>query len=285
MISQVFFNGIVMGLLLGGLYALVGLGLALSFGVMKIVNLAHGDFVILSCYFAFTLQTLLGIDPVVSILFLPLIFFGIGFTIQKLVITRALRINPHAPVIITFAISIILQNICLLVWTPLSRGLLTYFSLSSLTIGNLSVPLVYLSDFAMALIVMMSLAVLLKRSYLGIAIRASSNDWIAAQLMGINTDHIYAITLGLSLAISAISGIFLGLAVPFTPTSGVTYLLISFGIVVIGGLGSMLGCFFGGIVIGLIHVLSGLLLGTGWQLFCVCLAMLLLLSLRGDRRG
>jgi len=271
---HILFNSIIMGLLLGGLYALVGLGLSLSFGVMKIINLAHGDLIILSCYIAFALQTLAGIDPIFSIIILSPCFFLLGYAIQKLIIARAFKINPQTVPIITFAISIILQNTCLLIWTPLSRGLLTYFSLYSLSIYSLNIPLIYLLDFIAALAIMIVLKVMLKRSYLGVAIRASSQDWIASQLMGINTDYIYAIAFALSLAISAISGVFLGLTVPFTPTSGVAYLLIAFGIVLIGGLGSMLGCFLGGITIGLIHVLSGLILGTGWQLFCVCLSII-----------
>lgn len=281
---HILLNSIIMGLLLGGLYALIGLGLSLSFGVMKIVNLSHGDFIVLSCYLAFALQTLVGIDPVISLIILPPCFFLLGYIIQKLVIMRALRINPQTVPIITFAISIILQNMCLLVWTPLSRGLLTFFSLYSLSIYSINIPLMYLLDFIAALIVMIMLKVMLKRSYLGVAIRASSQDRIAAQLMGINTDYIYAVAFAISFAISAVSGIFLGLTAPFTPTSGVAYLLIAFAIVLIGGLGSVLGCFLGGVILGLINVLSGLILGTGWQLFCVCLAIILLLSFKKEAR-
>jgi branched-chain amino acid transport system permease protein len=257
---------VVMGILLGGLYAVIALGLSLVFGVVKEINIAHGDLVILGSYFGYVAMTRFGIDPILSLVAGMPLFFGIGFVMQKYLLNRAFRISMDATLIIAFGISIILQNIFLKVWGPMSMGLTTSYALESIRTGSIQFPLSYLLDFAVAIVVMVLLREFLKRTYLGRAIRAAALDGKAAHLMGINTEKVYAITFGISMAAAAVAGIFLGLTFPFTPASGMSYLIIALGVVVLGGLGSILGTFVGGIAFGLAQTLGGFFFGPAAQM-------------------
>lgn len=269
---------IVMGIMLGGLYAVIALGLSLVFGVVKEINIAHGDLVILGSYFGFVAMSVIGIDPILSLIIGMPLLFGIGFVIQKYILNRAFRISTDATLIIAFGISIILQNVFQLIWTPMSRGLTTSYALESFIAGPIRFPLTYLLDFIVAIIVMFFLREFLKRTYLGKAIRAAAQNRKAAHLMGINNDQVYAYTLGISTALAALAGIFLGLTFPFTPVSGMSFLIIALGVVVLGGLGSILGTFIGGIVFGLAQTLGGHFFGLAAQMLVAYTMVLLVLA-------
>jgi branched-chain amino acid transport system permease protein len=269
---------IVMGLLLGGLYAVIALGLSLVFGVVKEINVAHGDLVILGSYFGYVAMTLIGIDPIQSLIVGMPLMFGIGFAIQKYLLNRAFRISMDATLIIAFGISIILQNTYQLIWTPMSRGLTTSYALKSFNFGPIRFPLVYMLDFIVAIAVMLFLREFLRRTYLGKAIRAAAQDRKAAHLMGINTDKVYAFTFAISLAFAAIAGIFLGLTFPFTPVSGMPFLIIALGVVVMGGLGSIVGTFIGGIAFGLAQTLGGHFFGVAAQMLVAYTMVLVVLA-------
>ena len=271
---------IVMGILLGGLYALIALGLSLVFGVMKLINVAHGDLVVIGSYFAYAIMTALGIDPILSLVMgMPLLFL-VGFGIQKYLMRRAFGISMEAPLIIAFGISLVLQNFAQIMWTPLSRGLTTPYALESFSLGFVFVPLVYLLDFIAALVVMLALRAFMKRTYLGKAINAASQNRRAAQLMGVNTERVYAFAFAIAMATAAIAGVFLGLTFPFTPTSGVSFLIIAFGVVIIGGLGSMMGTFIGGIILGLAQTLGGFYFGAATQMLVAYIIVLIVLAVR-----
>ena len=269
---------IVMGILLGGLYSIIALGLSLVFGVVKEINIAHGDLVILGSYFGFVALTVIGIDPILSLIIGIPLFFGIGFVIQKYLLNRAFRISMDTTLIIAFGISIILQNTFQLVWTPLSRGLTTSYALASFSAGPIHVPLVYLLDLIVAILVMVFLRELLRRTYMGIAIRSAAQDRMAAQLMGINTNRVYAVTFGISTALAAVAGIFLGLTFPFTPVSGMSFLIIALGVVVLGGLGSIEGTFVAGIAFGLAQTIGGYFFGVAAQMFVAYTMVLVVLA-------
>lgn len=271
---------LMMGILLGGLYTLIALGLSLVFGVMKLINVAHGDLVIFGSYFAYTAMTVLGIDPILSLVIGMPLLFAIGFGIQKYLMSRAFEISLEAPLIIAFGISLIFQNLEQILWSPLSRGLTTSYALESFKVGGLYVPLVYLLDFIAGLAVMLLLREFLRRTYLGKAINAASQDGRAAQLMGINTNRIYAFAFGIAMATAAIAGVFLGLTFPFTPVSGVSFLIIAFGVVILGGLGSVLGTFVGGMILGLAQTLGGYFLGAAAQMLIVYIMVLVVLGIR-----
>ncbi len=268
-----------MGILLGGLYAVIALGLSLVFGVVKEINVAHGDLVILGSYFGFVAMTMAGIDPILSLMIgMPLLFW-IGFAIQKYLLNRAFTISANATLIIAFGISIILQNTFQLVWTPMSRGLTTSYSLESLSAGPISFPLVYLLDFIVAIVVMLFLREFMKRTYLGMAIRAAAQDRKAAHLMGIDTDRVYAFTFAIAMVFAAIAGIFLGLTFPFTPVSGTSFLIIALGVVVLGGLGSIGGTFIGGVAFGLAQTIGGHFFGLAAQMLVAYTMVLVVLAL------
>lgn len=280
---------IMMGIFLGGLYALIALGLSIVFGVMKLINVAHGDLVVLGTYFAFFAMTgeimghkltILGIDPVLSLVITIPLLFAIGFAIQKYLMSRAFGISMEAPLLIAFGISLLIQNSNQLLWTPYSRGLTPPYALESFSVGVLHVPLVYLLDFIAALVVMLALREFMRRTYLGKAINAASQDRRAAHLMGINTGRVYAFAFGIAMATAAIGGVFLGLTFPFTPTSGVSFLIIAFGVVIIGGLGSMMGTFVGGMILGLAQTLGGYFTGATAQMLVLYVIVLVVLAVR-----
>ena len=271
---------ITMGIMLGGLYALVALGLSIVFGVMRLINVAHGDLLLLASYLTLTLMTYLGLDPIIGlVIVIPALFF-IGFVVQKYLLNRAFTISMEAPLIIAFGISIVLQNVFQIFWSPLSRGLTTSYTLKSFSIGALNLPIVYLLDFFVGVIVMIFLHQFLHRTYLGKAINAASQDRRAAHLMGINTKQVYAFAFAIAMAIAAIAGVFVALTFPFTPQSGVSFLIIAFGVVVLGGLGSIAGTFVGGLVMGLAQTLGGYFLGTNAQMLIAYLIVIVLLATR-----
>jgi len=271
---------ITMGIMLGGLYALVALGLSIVFGVMRLINVAHGDLLLLASYLTLTLMTYLGLDPIIGlVIVIPALFF-IGFVVQKYLLNRAFTISMEAPLIIAFGISIVLQNVFQILWSPLSRGLTTSYTLKSFSIGALNLPLVYLLDFFVGVIVMIFLHQFFHKTYLGKAINAASQDRRAAHLMGINTKQVYAFAFAIAMAIAAIAGVFVGLTFPFTPQSGVSFLIIAFGVVVLGGLGSIAGTFVGGLVMGLAQTLGGYFLGTNAQMLIAYLIVIVLLATR-----
>jgi branched-chain amino acid transport system permease protein len=269
---------IVMGILLGGLYSTIALGLSLVFGVVKEINIAHGDLVILGSYFGFVAMTVIGIDPILSLIIGIPLFLGIGFAIQKYLLNRAFRISMDATLIIAFGISIVLQNTFQLVWTPLTRGLTTSYALESFSAGPIHVPLVYLLDLIVAIIVLFFLREFLRRTYMGMAIRAAAQDWTTAQLMGINTNRVYAFTFGIATALAAVAGVFLGLTFPFTPVSGMSFLIIALGVVVLGGLGSIAGTFVAGIAFGLAQTIGGYCFGVAAQMLVAYTMVLVVLA-------
>jgi branched-chain amino acid transport system permease protein len=269
---------IVMGLLLGGLYAVIALGLSLVFGVIKEINIAHGDLVILGSYFGYVALTVFGIDPILSLVIGMPILFGLGFVIQKYLLNRAFKISMDATLIIAFGISLILQNTYQLIWTPMARGLTTSYALESFSAGPVHVPLVYLLDFLAAIAVMVFIHLFLKRTYLGRAIRAAAQDRKTAHLMGINTDRVYAYTFAISMALAAVAGIFLGLTFSFTPISGMSFLIIALGVVVLGGMGSIVGTFVGGIAFGLAQTLGGYFFGVAAQMLVAYVMVLVVLA-------
>jgi branched-chain amino acid transport system permease protein len=250
------------------------------FGVMRLINLAHGDLVILGSYLSYSIWTYLGLDPVLSLVITIPVLFGVGFLIQQYLMRRAFAISSEAPLIIAFGIALIIQNANQIFFSPLSRGISTAYSTESFFLGAHQFPVYYLMDFGVALVVMLALREFLKRTYLGRAITAASQDKKAAQLMGINTRMIYGFAFGIAMISAAIAGAFLGMTFPFTPVSGTQFLIIAFGVVIIGGLGSLLGTFIGGLILGLVQTLAGYFFGTAAQMLFVYLAVILVLAIR-----
>jgi branched-chain amino acid transport system permease protein len=271
---------LIMGILLGGLYVIIALGLSLVFGVMRLINLAHGDLLILGGYLSYTIWSSLGLDPILSLVITIPVLFGLGFVIQQYLMRRAFAISGEAPLIIAFGISLVLQNFNQIIWTPLSRGISTDYSMASFFLGIRQFPMSYLMDFIVAVVVMLLFREFLRRTFLGRGITAASQDRRAAQLMGVNTRMIYGFAFGIAMISAAIGGVFLGMTFPFTPVSGTQFLIIAFGVVIIGGLGSMFGTFLGGLILGLVQTYSGFFLGSSYQMLFVFAVVLIVLAFR-----
>jgi branched-chain amino acid transport system permease protein len=221
-----------------------------------------------------------GLDPILSLVIIIPLLFGIGFAIQKYLMSRAFGVSMEAPLLIALGISLVIQNSVQLLWTPYGRGLTTPYALENLSVGVVHVPLVYLLDFIAALIMVLLLREFMSRTYLGKAINAASQDRRAAHLMGININRVYAFAFAIAMVTAAIAGVFLGLTFPFTPTSGVSFLIIAFGAVIIGGLGSMLGTFIGGMILGLAQTLGGYFAGATAQMLILYVIVLVVLAVR-----
>ena len=269
------------GLLLGGLYGIVGIGMSMIFGIVRVVNLAHGDLVILASYLSFVTMTFFKVSPLLTLVLVIPAMFLIGFIIQYGLINRVLGKDMNPPLLVAFGLSIILQNLLLLIFTPDARALLTSISVATLPIGGfLNIPVVYLMDFMVSLITIFLLSRFLSRTYLGKAIRAASDDEGAAELMGINTKNIYAWAMALAGGTAAVAGVLVGMTFTFYPHTGPEYLIIAFGVVVIGGLGSMKGTLAGGLILAVAQLLGAQIFGPGFQLFCGYVVLLVVLALR-----
>jgi branched-chain amino acid transport system permease protein len=272
---------VLQGVLLGGLYALFATGLSLIFGVMRLVNLAHGDFSILAAFLAVMAVRSLDLNPLLSLAVVVPVMAAVGYLLQRLVLNRLLGRGILPAVLVTFGFSVIIQN-----------GLLESFSADSQRLnpggietaslslgGGLAVGVFPLLTFAIAVLVLGGLQLLISRTSIGRAFRASSDDGETAALMGIDTQRLYGLAMALSLAIVAIAGIFLGVRTTFTFASGPDRLLFAFEAVIIGGLGSLWGTLVGGVILGIAQTL-GAALSPGWGVLTGHLVFLAVLLLR-----
>ena len=269
------------GLLLGGLYGIVGIGMSMIFGIVRVVNLAHGDLVILASYLSFVTLSIFNISPLLTLILVIPAMFLIGFIIQYYLVNRVLGQGMNPPLLVAFGLSIILQNLLLLFFTPDARALLTSISIATLPIGNfINIPVVYLVDFIGSLLTIFLLSRFFNKTYLGKAIRAASDDEGAAQLMGINTKRIYAWAMAIAGGTAAIAGVLVGMTFTFYPPTGPDYLIIAFGVVIVGGLGSLIGTFLGGLILGLAQILGAHFLGPGFQLLSGYIILLIVLAFK-----
>lgn len=272
---------LVNGILLGGLYAVIGIGLSLIFGIMRQVNLAHGEIMIIASYFSLVFLQLFGIHPLATFLFVIPAIFILGYLIQSFLFNRVLEKGMESYLMISFGLSIILQNLMLLIFTPDARTLQTSLAIKSLKVFDFfNIPVILLVDFLTGLIVLGLLHFVLKKTYLGWAIRAASDDLTVARLMGINPKKLYALAMGIAVITAAISGVLVGMTFTFYPHSGTQYLIIAFGVVIIGGLGSLPGTFLGGLILGVSQLLGGRIIGPGLQLLSGYLILLIVLTIK-----
>jgi len=269
------------GLLLGGLYGIVGIGMSMIFGIVRVVNLAHGDLVILASYLSFVTLSIFNVSPLLTLVLVIPAMFLIGYVLQYYLVNRVVGQGMNPPLLVAFGLSIILQNLLLLFFTPDARALLTSLSIATLPIGNfINIPVVYLVDFIGSLLTIFLLSRFFNRTYLGKAIRAASDDEGAAQLMGINTKRIYAWAMAIAGGTAAIAGVLVGMTFTFYPHTGPDYLIIAFGVVIVGGLGSLMGTFMGGLILGLAQILGAHFLGPGFQLLSGYIILLIVLAFK-----
>ena len=252
-----FFQLALNGILLGGFYALLGIGMTMIFGIVGLTNLAHGEFVILGAYASSILATALGVEPILTLaVTVPLMFLA-GWGIQKLLINRVIDKGSESALLVTFGLSIILQDVFLLLFSADAQHIFASYSLRTWNFAGLSVSVLNVILFAISIVCLGLFALFLNKSYTGRAIRAVSDDPEAARLSGINVRRIYAVAMGLAMATAAVSGLCVGLKWTFHPSAGGDYLLISFIVVVIGGMGSVSGTLLAGLLFGLVQVFGG----------------------------
>jgi len=271
-------NTIAQGLLLGGLYALFALGLSLVFGVMRLVNIAHGDLILLAAFLAIVITSVLNLHPLLSLAILVPLMFILGYVLQRGLLNFTLGRDILPPLLVTFGLSILIQNGLLEVFSADSRSLpgggietASFQVTEHLAVGTL--PLII---FATALVLTAALQLLFARTALGRAFRATSDDQQAAQLMGINNRHIYALATAVAFATIAVSGVFLALRTTIAPTDGPAQLLYGFEAVIIGGLGSIWGTFAGGMILGVAQAI-GFRMDPGWGVLAGHVAFLAVL--------
>ncbi|MDW8325074.1 MAG: branched-chain amino acid ABC transporter permease [Anaerolineales bacterium] len=273
-------NIIVQGILLGGLYALYGTGLSLIFGVMRLVNLAHGDFIVVAAYLALLAGQLLGVSPYLSLVVVVPLMFALGLLMQLGLLNRTLGRGLMPPLLITFGLSVMLQNILLLLFTADSRGLdAGAIETASFEVGGVAIGLAPLLTFIVAVCVLLALQWFFSNTMLGRAFRATSDDPDTAELMGIDSRRIYALAMGLSLAVVAVAGVLLGVRTNFAPTDGPARLIFAFETVIIGGLGSLWGTLLGGMLLGVAQTV-GAQFNPAWFQLAGHIVTLLVLAFR-----
>jgi branched-chain amino acid transport system permease protein len=254
----VWVNAIVQGILLGGLYALFACGLSLMFGVMRIVNLAHGDFAVLAAYLALAVITGLHVPVLWSALVVAPLFGVVGYLVQRFIIQRSLDVSPLTTLLVTFGLSIVIQNGLLQGLSANSQSLPSG-SLASASFqinSQLSIGYESLLVFGVAVVVLVSLQVFLSRAPLGRQVRAASDDQEAASIVGVNVRHVYGVAAAIAFATVALAGVAFGMYSSFDPASGPQRLIFAFEAVVIGGVGSLWGTLVGGIILGVAQVLG-----------------------------
>ena len=274
-------NVILQGVLVGGLYAMFAAGLSLIFGVMRLVNIAHGDLIVLAAYIALVTTQTLGIGPLTSLIVVVPLMAVIGYALQRLVLNRTLGDDLLPPLLVTFGLSVIIQN-----------GLLALFTADDrkLQAGAIEVATVRLFDgvyvgvlpllqFVVAIAVIAALQFMFYRTALGRAFRATADDPAVAQLMGLDNRHVFALAMALSLAVVAIAGVFLAIRANFDPSIGPARLIFGFEAVIIGGLGSLWGTLAGGLILGVAQAI-GAHIDPGWQILAGHVAFLVVLAVR-----
>jgi len=268
------------GLLLGGLYGLTGLGLSINFGTMRVVHLAHGDLIVLAAYFLVVVLVPVGVPPVAAVLVVVPALFAVGWGIQRFIVERSLGRGVLPPVIVTFGISMVLQNVLLRLATADARTLHSSLASAGVQLGSITVPVVRIVDFAAGVVCLGLLLLLLGRTALGRALRATSDDADTARLMGIDPRRMYAFAAAIAAATGGVAGVLLAATFTFYPTTGPEQLLVAFEVVVVGGLGSLTGTFLGGILLALAQVLGAHFFGPSYQPVTGHIVVLLVLIFR-----
>jgi branched-chain amino acid transport system permease protein len=272
---------LIQGSLLGGFYGLFAIGLSLSFGIMRLVNIAHGDLIVLSAYVALIVVQDAGLDPISSIAIVVPVMFVLGYALQRGLLNQTLSGGLLPPLLVTFGISVIIQN-----------GLLQHFGAHTHRLqqgaietasvqlpGKISVGVYPLLAFAIAVAAIGSLQLLFYRTRIGRAFRAASDDADTSELMGIDNRHVFAVAMGIAMIFSALAGVLFAIRTTFDPTAGPSRLILAFEAVIIGGLGSLWGTLIGGVILGISQAIGAALSPT-WQILAGHIAFLIILIVR-----
>jgi branched-chain amino acid transport system permease protein len=268
------------GILLGGLYACIGVAFSLLYGVMNLLNLAHGALIMIGGYVSFFAFQSLGIDPFLSLPISMAVLFVLGYGIQRFIINRVIDANIFMVMILTFGLDLVLINVALLLWSADYRTISPSYAYISFHIGSVVIPSMRLAVFVTALLLTGALALFMSHTKAGQAIQATALDRYAASLVGIDVKKVYALTFAISSALAGAAGTLLALLLPIYPEVGNTLTIKAFIIAVLGGLGGLYGALVGGVVLGVAELVGAYILGSSYQIAIGLAILLLVLMVR-----
>ena len=274
---QIFFQTIVNGLFTGGIYALVAIGLTLIYGVMLILNFAHGEFLMLGMYIAYWSFTLGGLDPYLSIPIAAILVFALGALIQSNLVQRVLNAHSLNQIILLLGVSTLIMGLVQFFWSAEAKSIHVPYETAVVTFMQLRFSIPRMIAFFSALVIAVGLFIFLQFTRVGKAIRAVSQSRDAATLMGINVKYIYMLTFGLGAAVTAVGGVLLTPNYKMIPTIGQQFGVVAFVVVVLGTMGNFIGAFLGGLIIGVVEAFAGYLIGGDVKIIASMLVFILIL--------
>lgn len=275
-----FLQATVYGLLQGGLLALVAVGFSLVWGVMNVVNLSHGAFVVLGAYVGWQLNTSLGLDPFLGMVIVALVLFCIGYAVQRFLINLVVNGPIFITLLLTFGLELLLVQGMNIVFTANYQSIPTSYAGNAIVLGGIQVPLGRLLAFLLAVGITVLLVKVMANTRIGMSIRATGMDRGAARLMGIRARHVYALTFGIATALAGMAGTMVGTVGTFNPAAAGGFTLLSFVIAVLGGLGNMYGAMVGGLLMGLVQAWGGYYLSGTWVNALAFLVLVIVLMFR-----
>jgi branched-chain amino acid transport system permease protein len=282
-------SDIINGLLIGSLYGLVGMGLSMLAGVVRLINLAQGDLLVGGAYLGLALETLLHGDPLLLLPVVAVVAFAVAYSIQRFLLNSMLRSDPLSPLVATFGISLVLEAIYQDIWGANARSLTAHWGDSGLTVAGVRIQAAYLIAFGVGLAATVVTMYILNRTRVGSIARAAAADPGTARLMGINVERVFAITFGASAALAAIAGVLIGTTQSVSPSAGLSILLFGFAVTAVAGIGNVGFAFAAGLGIGVLQAVSIDLFGSGVQQLAIYIAFFVILVIRpaglfGSRR-
>ncbi|WP_042298173.1 branched-chain amino acid ABC transporter permease [Paraburkholderia bannensis] len=277
---SVVLSGLASGLLLGGMLALTALGLSIALGVMRLVNLAHGELLVGGAYIGFFLAQYAGLDPLLCLPLVAVVMGAIALPFHGLFIRPLANKGTEAPMMTMFGVSIILQNLYLLCFSADTRAINTRYASRPLTAGPVTVAEIYVIGFVVSVALTLGVHGIVTRTRFGRELRAAAVDPVAASVMGVDVSKVHALTFALGAACAAMGGVLIATAFSFTPATGSTYLLMSFAVVVMGGIGNIFGTLAAGITLGVLQSIGALAFGDGYRDLVGLVIFLFALALR-----
>jgi branched-chain amino acid transport system permease protein len=287
-------QNLVFGLLVGALYGLAAVGLSLVFGVLKFLNVAHGELLMFGGYASFWVFSLLGVDPFLTLLPTIILLLLIGVALYKVLFARMVKLAEHIKIkntlLVGFGLSLVLQNLALRLWTADDRSITTSYSGQALTFLGVRFPIVRVAGLGIAVVCLLALHLFLRRTYTGKAIRATVEDWEAATMMGIDIHRVYLLSFALGSALAGIAGTLVSVGYSIEPAMGLHWTLKALIVMVLGGLGSIVGTFVGGLVLGVTESATSYLISGTYREVVGLFIFVLVLVLRpqglfGEREG
>jgi branched-chain amino acid transport system permease protein len=282
--GEAFVQNLVFGILLGALYGLAAVGIAMVFGVTKFLNVAHGELLMLGGYACYWLFTLYGMDPFLSLPIVVLFLLVIGVVLYQLFFVRMVKLPTEEKIkntmLVGFGLSLILQNVALLLWSADDRGITTSYSAASFTILGIRFPLVRVAGLVISLVCLFALHQFLRKTYTGKAIRATVEDWEAASLVGIDVKKVYLLSFLLGAALAGVAGALVSVSYSIDPSMGMGWTLKSLIVMVLGGLGNFIGTFIAGILLGATESTTAFFIGGNYRQVVGLVLFLLIMVFR-----